>query len=600
MALVGRFDMSKATRIAYEAHPDWFVHNAKGQPLEYNGTYQACVNGGWYQDYAFRIIEEALGKYDVDGLFFNMFGYTNFTYSGDYFGNCTCENCRTRFREMYGRELPLKEDFSDPAYVDYLAFKERTTQDLRTRIVDRIAALKPGIGTTGHRGKSNLIRMEVQRSVRRPQPEWQYQAGEQAKWARAYAPDKTASSTSTNFVDFPWRFHSESAGYHLLRFAQQLANGATLDLYLLGVLDQDDKRPLEAVSDLFHWHAANQDHYRNLVSGAQIGLYNSRKSAGFSARTQSNYTEAFRGAYRALVEARLPFDFILDERVETESGVAQLERYDAVVLAGTACLSDVEARAIDAYVAAGGLVLATADTGLFDAVGNKRSAQALDCLPYAGVPSVRPDMRGAYFQIGEDESDLPDSRLVMIDGAYFHATAKGDGVAAMFKLLPPQRFGPPELCFPECESNWPGALVGDYGSGKAIYMPWSPERLYFRNSLPSHRTLIVNLLERHIGTPPVVLRGRGAVEVTIQHQVETRRTLVHLVNYSGQQNNLYEDAPDIHGLRLGVRGVGQEAKALVDGRTVTAANADPDSEGYVWFDLPPIGSFEALSLDMRP
>ena len=76
LSLVGRFDMSKATRIAYEAHPDWFVHNIKGEPLEYNGTYQACVNGGWYQDYALEIISESLGKYDVDGVFFNMFGYT--------------------------------------------------------------------------------------------------------------------------------------------------------------------------------------------------------------------------------------------------------------------------------------------------------------------------------------------------------------------------------------------------------------------------------------------------------------------------------------------------------------------------------------------
>ena len=60
LSLVGRFYMSKATRIAYEAHPDWFVHNGKGQPLEYNGTYQACVNGGWYKEYAFAIISELL------------------------------------------------------------------------------------------------------------------------------------------------------------------------------------------------------------------------------------------------------------------------------------------------------------------------------------------------------------------------------------------------------------------------------------------------------------------------------------------------------------------------------------------------------------
>ena len=59
--MVGRYDFSKATRIAYEAHPDWFVHNVQGAPLEYHGTYQACVNGDWYSDYAERILEELAG-----------------------------------------------------------------------------------------------------------------------------------------------------------------------------------------------------------------------------------------------------------------------------------------------------------------------------------------------------------------------------------------------------------------------------------------------------------------------------------------------------------------------------------------------------------
>jgi hypothetical protein len=38
LRMVGRYDLSKATHLAYKAHPDWFVHNAQGVPLEYNGT----------------------------------------------------------------------------------------------------------------------------------------------------------------------------------------------------------------------------------------------------------------------------------------------------------------------------------------------------------------------------------------------------------------------------------------------------------------------------------------------------------------------------------------------------------------------------------
>src|SRR5690348_5966702 len=38
MRFVGRIDPSKSTRATYERHPEWFVHNRAGKPLEYNGT----------------------------------------------------------------------------------------------------------------------------------------------------------------------------------------------------------------------------------------------------------------------------------------------------------------------------------------------------------------------------------------------------------------------------------------------------------------------------------------------------------------------------------------------------------------------------------
>jgi hypothetical protein len=597
LALVGRFDMSKATRIAYEAHPDWFVHNIKGEALEYNGTYQACVNGGWYQDYALEIITEALGKYDVDGVFFNMFGYTNFNYSGDYFGICVCDKCRSRFRDMYGKELPLKEDFSDPSYADYLEFKDRTSLELRSRVYKHIKKVNPKVAMTGHRGDSDLIRMEVQRAVERPQPEWPYQAGEQARWAAAYGQGKVFSSTSTNFVDFAWRFHSETPGYHLLRFAQQLASGATLDLYLLGVLDQDDKLPFDEVSKLFHWHKANEPHYTGLRSMARTGLYQSLSTGTYRNRTASKDlgNAAFRGAYRALAEARLPFDFVNSELVEAGKGKAILSRYDAIVLPNVSCLSDAEAKALDAFVEAGGVLLATGDTGFYDERGVLRDVPALKSLPVVGRPVARLDMKGSYFRIAEGELPLPKSKLLMLDGRYYVSEPK-PGAETLLTLLPPQRFGPPELCFPDFESDRPGVISAAHGKGRAVYLPWNPDWQYYRDSLPNHRVLIADLLLRHIGPSPVIVEGRGSIEVTIQEQEATGKVLVHIVNFGGQRNNLYEDAPAVHGLRLGISGVGKTGRALVAGGEVVASGA-PDERGYRWFDLPALEAFEALSFD---
>lgn len=600
LAIVGRFDMSKATRLAYEAHPEWFVHNVRGEALEYNGTYQACVNGGWYQDYSLDIISESLGKYDVDGVFFNMFGYTNFTYSGHYFGNCVCDNCRRRFQDMYGKALPLKEDFTDPSYADYVEFKDRTALELRSRVYKHIKQVAPQVAMTGHRGDSDLIRMETQRAVDRPQPEWPYQAGEQARWGQAYGQGKTMSSTSANFIDFAWRFVSETGAYQLARGAQQIANGATLDFYLLGVMEQDDKSAFADTSKLFKWHKANEANYVGLTPASRIALYHSNavvpgwSSGAYSKRTASgkHAEAAFRGAYRALVEARLPFDMVVDEVIAGKGGADVLARYDALIMPNVTCLSDAEAKVIDTWVSNGGVLLATGETGLYGNKGDRRERPALESLPITDRPMARQDMKGAYFRVAPGELPIGNVKLLMLDHAYYVAEAK-PGAETVLTLLPPQRFGPPELCFPDYESKMPGAIIGTHGKGKAIYVPWHADALYYRDSLPHTRTFLTDLVVRNIPSAPVKLAGRGSVEVTVQAQPKAGKVLVHVVNYGGQRNNLYEDAPAVHGLRLGMQGVAGAGAALVSGQ-VLQPEGPADDAGYTWYALPPIEAFEAI------
>jgi uncharacterized lipoprotein YddW (UPF0748 family) len=74
LRVIGRFDFSKAHKDAYDADPEWFSRKSTGERAIYNDLYLTCVNGGWYHEKADEILREALDRYDVDGLFFNMFG----------------------------------------------------------------------------------------------------------------------------------------------------------------------------------------------------------------------------------------------------------------------------------------------------------------------------------------------------------------------------------------------------------------------------------------------------------------------------------------------------------------------------------------------
>ena len=297
-----------------------------------------------------------------------------------------------------------------------------------------------------------------------------------------------------------------------------------------------------------------------------------------------------------MVEARLPFDFVSEEIVAGRDGAKVLAQYDAIVMPNIGCMSDAEAKVLDAWVKAGGVLLATGETGLYDRQGALREKPALTCLPITDRPMARHNMKGAYFRIAPGELPVPaDVKLLMLDKTYYVAEPAA-GAETVLTLLPPQRFGPPELCFPDFESDMPGAIIGKHGKGRAIYVPWHADVLYYRDSLPHTRTFLVDLIARHIAPPPAKIQGRGSLELTVQLQPSTGRTLVHVVNYGGQRNNLYEDAPAIHGLRLGVRGVKGDATALVADASIKPENSRPDSDGYLWYALPPVEAFEAISI----
>lgn len=594
LRMIGRFDLSKGTRLAYDAHPEWFVHNRAGEPQEYNGTYQACVNGGWASDFSLQILREGLGRYALDGAFFNMTGYQPVDYSGRHRGICHCANCQTAFADMFGRHLPEREDFSDPAFADYLLFKSRTSLVAAQRIYDTVKQLRPQTGVMGNgKGPCDFMRLEIQRAVSRPAPEWPHQPGELARWGEAIGRGRAYSCASTNFLDYQWRYASETPHNHLLRFGQTIASGGQIDYYLLGVFDQPNTAPLEPVSRFLKWHAGNEAHFAGTCSLARVGLYHSHASDVHAGTTDTGKLRrsCLRGAYRLLLEARMPFDFVSDERMEDEDVAGLLARYDVIVLANTGCLGDAEARALDQWVERGGTLIATGETGYYDERGRRRPSPALQCFPTIASGSAESGLE-TYIAIGKDELDFPQTRLLHLDGWYFHAEPKGDAIGQL-SLMPTQQYGPPELCFPEDEaSRGAGLLKRQHGKGQCIWLPWLPEWMYFRDGLAEHRELLKQLVEQ--AAPPVVkLTGAGPVEVTIRQNNRGER-LVFVVNYAGQRQSAYEEPPAILGLKLGVKQAGKSARALVDGTEHVFGPAD--AEGYSWLDLPEVKYFQVLQL----
>ena len=603
LRFIGRYDLSKGTEIAFRARPDWFCRRHNGQPMEYEGTYQACINGGWYQEQAIRVIEETLGRYEIDALFCNMFGYVKADYSHRANGLCYCENCRTGFSAFSGGdELPAQADPTDPVYRRYLQFQDATTEALSRKIYVTVKRVRPTTGIANLLGGADFMRTEANHSIVRSQPEWAYQSGEQARAARSIGGGAPYSASVVHFIDFPWRHAAESAACQGLRLAQQLANGGSPHYYFLGTFDQEDEKPLDLVKWFFAFHARHEAIYDGLVSGAKIALYHSQKTERYGLREEvrdvhKELGHAFRGAFRALLELGLAFDTVSDRRAEDPRFGDMLAHYDIIVLPDVACLADAEAAALDRFVEAGGTLLLTGRPGIGDAVGEPRPRPALKCLPTEISPTVRSEMRGAYLT-GTDALGFEKTRLIALDNDYFEASLR-PGTTTELRLLPPQRFGPPELCYADEEpTDWPGLASIAYGTGRTIWLPWKPDTLYYLYGIAEHRHLIAELV-RSASLPPVKLSRTTRLELTLQLSPDGSGGLVHVVNYSGQNNNVYEEPVPHHGLRLGIqRAAGDAAKTLVAGDSLLLGA--PDADGYRWVDLPPIGYFEAVRFERSP
>jgi hypothetical protein len=398
-------------------------------------------------------------------------------------------------------------------------------------------------------------------------------------------------------VDFPWRYASDSAPLQALRLAQQLAGGADPHYYFMGLLEQPDREPLNEVRRIFRHHAENVDRYADLESAATVALYQSSKSARYDG---AGSVRAFRGAYEALVDAGVVFDLVHDTRAIDEDFVDWHKRYGVIVLSGASCMSEPEAQALDAFVAAGGALLVIGEAGSRDELGRPLPEWRLQSLPVSGRVAARPSMRGGYVKLDKDARFPVDTDVILLDGPYFEAEPKPDATRR-HRIEAPQPFGPPELCYPGATgaaaahlSGMPGVVSAGHGEGRVSFIPWRADELYHRHALTPHRVMIAREAAELVAAPVASLSATGRIETTVQRQTTSGDLLIHVVNYSGQSGNGCLEPVTLHGAQLKVRESGFTCRALVAGEDVMLRTGD--EPGVAVADLPPIGTFEVLWL----
>ena len=549
--VIGRFDLSKTQKPVYDSHPEWFFRRANGAPVVYNGLYSTCINGGYYRQHAIKILTEALERYDVDGLFFNMFGNPSSDYSGNPTGNCHCQSCQRRFRELYGRDLPAGRD---PAYSEFL---EKSRTEVAARIGELIHAKRPNAAFwTYIQGLVDGITSESNTAVSRPLPMWPYSASDNVNRARNSQPDKMAFNLSIGFVDIPYRFVTVPGPEIQLRLYQNMAHGAGPAFVAVGTLDQEDRSGLLAAQPVFEWHKRHAELYVGQESAARVLLLGGRQGS-------------YRGFFRMLSEQHIPFavsdNFAwLKERPRT---------FDLVIS------SDGLPRELETYLRQGGRVLAAGATEPMLDVGK--------------LVRRWTNTRSAYFRI-QDRTLFPslkNTNLLFVDGNYleFEPAEK-----PLLTLIPPSMFGPPEKVHLDwADTTKPGVILKEQGKGKIAYIPWDVGGLYYRLSSPGHAGLVMDLIDHLLGSRSLRTSAHPLVEITVMSQPRRNRTLVHLVNLSGHADTGYFPPVEMRDIEIQIQGAFRRARSARLDRELPLRSAG----GYGQFILPGLGAYDVIILE---
>jgi hypothetical protein len=525
--VIGRFDFSKVNQEIARQHPEWLSRDRAGNAYPpYNGQQPTCLNGGYQQSCKFAILSEALDRYPLDGVFFNMIGYPRRDYSGRDLGICHCQGCQDRFRAMVGLDLPQGENAQDPAFRQYQEFCSRTIREQFERVQRLVKDKNPQVAICTYTADGvDVIRAESNTAL----GQGTYEDSEKARRILLANPGKQLSNAAVHFIDYPQRHASVSPHLTRRRLLQQMLNGAWLDFYCIGPLHaQEDRLGLDQVRDVFRFHAEHEDWLIDTVEMADVGLV-----VDFA-----RGSDEYRGWLNILGQSHLSFDLVSWDR-------SDLTRYPALVVPLVGKLSEPAARKLDDYVRGGGRLLCTGGVPLGVASAGVRGADVI------------PRQKGTYLRIREEDKLrltaplLEKLDLVFLDGELAACQVEQD-VEGLLRFIPPAMFGPPEKCYYTHVSDTPALYLRPTGSqGGVAWFPWQIAAHYQRQGHAGHRELAVAALDALLELPRRV-RVDSSPLVELNHRARRSGGVewISLVNHSGLLGNMLHDPLPVRDVRI--------------------------------------------------
>lgn len=523
-------------------HPDWMQIKEDGKPIDdvYTTGTSMCINGP-YREWVFQVLRD-LCRYDIDGIF----------YDGPCFfsSTCYCETCRKLFKQRTGEEMPPKSNRRHPRWKELVDFQVDSLARFLSDSNSIIKGIDPDIlfcmngnsnwpywptGRDNHRiiEHTDLLGAEGGFIYGDLNLTPIYKPGMAAKLLSSQSRGKPVSVFDcANHKPWSWYLlPDEEIG---LLLAESLAGGANYWVpFFPSDLSQPEMRVVASYNTLVKRNPKTFSNTRSMAKVALLWPAVSVESYEGSSVQLTDFTreikaakvgdigQEFLGFYEGLARSQVPFDVI------DEQNLADLPRYELLVLPNAACISADSCRTVADYVQEGGNLVASFETSLYDENGRRKGDFGLAKL--FGV-----EFNGRVFGPMDWDYVAPDtkSRSPLLKGitkefipapTYGIETKATDGeILARFCTKLVGRYDhAPEI------SQLPFMVANQYGRGKAVYLAGTFGISLSNFRFPEYLTLTSNLAAK-LSSTAVTVRKAPWVEVSVRRNDDT--IYVHLVN----------------------------------------------------------------------
>jgi hypothetical protein len=578
LIVFARMDCGSAFEPFYKAHPDWFAVNAAGEPYrtgseaEGDLLYTTCINGPYYDEYIPSILREIIAHEKPEG-------FTDNHWAG--LGRdsmCYCNNCKSKFHQFSGKDLPGIKNWDDPVYRQWIAWSYQR----RLEIWDLFSSTTKAAGgpdciwsgmLSGNFVQAASSFRDMRELCRRADI---LMLDHQGRANNGLGPPGTGQSEGfQENGDTGKRVHGlggwdklapeSMATYGPRRAARPIpevrmwmADGVagTIQPWWHHVGGyQEDRRQFQVVEPFFRWYADRQQYLVNRQPIATVAVVYSQRNFEWYGRDHANVLALapYDGMIQALIRARIPYLPIHADDIERDAS-----QFSVLVLPNLAAMSTAQVEAVRGFVSKGGSLVATDETSLYDDFGDRRPDFALaDVLgvSFTGKrygPNDPAALQHSYLRltpdVGQDvegprHGDEPaksaprhpilrgfEATNIVTFGGVLQEVKPAPGTVVLLTLVPAFPVFPPEdswMRVPRTEI--PGLVIRQQGSARIAYLPADLDRRYEQGNIPDHGDLLANLVRWAAGDSlPLGVQGPGLIDCHLYRQ--PGRLILHLVN----------------------------------------------------------------------